>query len=211
VARPRLAAVRAADPGAAVAVVVTAAPVELIAAATSEERVVAAAPMAAVVAGAHPAHVPAGASPAAVAALPRLAVVVPRPADAVRVGGAGDADVVSAPADAAVAPASLRVAGVALTAADELVGTGTKVKGEGDGKPVHHLDEVARWAHVELHRPDSRQGADGKHAIALEVAAGGPGPGHMAADEDAIVANGKRQVGAGVGTPDDDSLHWGSR
>ena len=127
--RPELAFARLAEAGFADAEVGAVAAVELVAAGAAVEAVVAAFAVAAVLAAAHQAGVVARAAPAAIAAVAGLAVVVAATADAVGVDRGRDADVVAAFADAAVARGPLRIAGVRLGVADQLVRAVSQVGG----------------------------------------------------------------------------------
>src|ERR1044072_3838826 len=149
-----------------------------------------------------------GPSPATVAAGAGLAEVVAGTADTVAVSRSGDADVVAALADAAVAPRALRVAGVALAVADELVGAVAEVGDERDRQAIEHLHHVTRRTHVERDRGDSPQRADGLHAP-HEVTPGGMSVSHGPLDDNMLSLDAQLQVRAGGGTVDDDVLGGG--
>src|SRR4029077_17281704 len=110
----------------------------------SKEAVVASFAVAAVLAGAHVAEVPPRAAPAAVASPAGVAGVCAGTADAVAVLRAGDTGVVAGAADAAVASRALRIAGVALAVADELVRARPEVGDHRDREAVGDVDEVPR-------------------------------------------------------------------
>ena len=68
---------------------------------------------------------------------------------------------------------ALRVTGVALAVADELVGAVAEVGGERDRQPVQDPDEIAGGAHPDDDRADVADGREDGRPVAGRVAAAG--------------------------------------
>src|SRR4029077_9559117 len=99
-------------------------------------------------------------------------------ADAVAVLRAGDTGVVAGAADAAVASRALRIAGVALAVADELVRARPEVGDHRDREAVGDVDEVPRGPGRDFDRRGAGQAADRLPVALGETASRGVGPGH---------------------------------
>src|SRR5689334_6794559 len=192
---------RPAPSGASVAVVVAGAAVELVRAGPPVEAVIALFAMAAVLAAAHQADVPAGTSPAAVAAVAGLAEVVARAADAVGVDRARYADVVAATAYAAVAVTALRVAGVSLAAADQLVRAAAEIGGERHRQLCQHLYLVVGRTGPNFDRADPGKLAAGR-AVAADESTSRADRGHRAGHRQLSAGDAEVQMGAAGGTLD---------
>ena len=195
---------RPADPGAAVAVVIARSSVELVGIGPAVEVVVARPSVAGIFAGAHVADIVTWSAPATVAARARFAEVIARAAKAFGVLRPGDADVVAAGAFAAVGDGPFRVAGVGLVVADEFVGAGAQVGGEGNRKWVEDFDLVVGGAHVDFDPVDPRERAEEGVLAVGEAASDLPAAIQKAVDDDVAAAHRQLQMRARIGAMDDD-------
>lgn len=153
----RLAFVGTTHSRAAVAKVGARAAVELVGAGFAIEAIATGATVAAILTRTHVADVLPGPSPASIAAGPVFAEVVAVTADTVAVQLPGDADVIATKAVAAIPFGSLRIAGVRLVVAEQLVGPGPQVGDEGNRQRVEHLHLVVLGPHDHFDRAGPRE------------------------------------------------------